>query len=103
MYLNEKECFVAKKSEKGLKKDESPCSQYIPGRHPVLLHPAIFKMGAIIWSKGEFDFNDHIFFLQVSFAFMCTRLVQVITGSYAPMYLTDTLGFEKVRSAADII
>lgn len=67
------------------------------------LRVAIFKRGSIVWSKGEFDFNHHIFFLQVSFAFMCTRLVQVITGSYAPMYLTDTLGFEKVMSAADII
>ena len=28
---------------------------------------------------------------------MCARLVQVLNSSYVPLYLTDTLGFEKVR------
>lgn len=27
---------------------------------------------------------------------MCARLVQVLNSSYVPLYLTDTLGFEKV-------
>lgn len=35
-------------------------------------------------------------FLQISFAFMCVRLVQVVSSSYVPLYLTETLGFEKV-------
>ena len=27
---------------------------------------------------------------------MCARLVQILNSSYVPLYLTDTLGFEKV-------
>ena len=41
-------------------------------------------------------FNFTVYFAQISFAYMCTRLVQTFTSSYAPMYLTDTLEFEKV-------
>ncbi|XP_022785963.1 uncharacterized protein LOC111326264 [Stylophora pistillata] len=38
-------------------------------------------------------------FYKISFAFMCARLVQVLSSSYVPLYLTETLGFEKASIA----
>ena len=38
-----------------------------------------------------------LFFTQVAIIFGCTRAVQDISYSYLPLFLTDSLDFQKVR------
>ncbi|KAL9973178.1 hypothetical protein ACROYT_G019596 [Oculina patagonica] len=46
-------------------------------------------------TKTWIDWFKTPMFYKISFAYMCARLVQVLNASYVPLYLTETLGFEK--------
>ncbi|XP_068718354.1 major facilitator superfamily domain-containing protein 12-like [Montipora capricornis] len=46
-------------------------------------------------SKSWIDWFKNPMFYKISFAYMCTRVIQGYSLSYVPMYLMDTLEFEK--------